>query len=204
MRAADDMRTSIATVKPSTPLIDATRLLLETNQRGLPVLDHEEHLVGIVAEGDLLHRDELGVSPPCNWIEALLGIEESGPVREPMRALRVADIMTPDSVCVEEDASIDDVVSEMDRRIAAQLPVVCADEFIGMIIRFELIAALERRLTQNVGGVRRRHHQADAIKFHLAPSWNRKWMAWRMERYSRSPAGATSVCSERTAWLLHG
>ena len=66
MRAADDMRTSIATVKPSTPLIDATRLLLETNQRGLPVLDHEEHLAWIVAEGDLLHRDELGLSPPCN------------------------------------------------------------------------------------------------------------------------------------------
>ena len=150
-RAADDMRTSIATVKPSTPLIDATRLLLETNQRGLPVLDHEEHLVGIVAEGDLLHRDELGVSPPRNWIEALLGIEESGPVRERMRALRVADIMTPDPVCVDEDASIDDVVAEMDRRVVAQLPVVCADEFIGMISRFELIAALERSLTQNVG-----------------------------------------------------
>ena len=87
MRAAHVMRTFIATVKPSTPLIDAARLLLETNQRGLPVLDDEEHLVGIVAEGDLLHRDELGVSPPSNWIEALLGIEESGPVRERMRAL---------------------------------------------------------------------------------------------------------------------
>ena len=68
-----------------------------------------------------------------------------------MRALRVADIMTPDPVCVDEDAPIDDVVAEMDRRVVAQLPVVCADEVIGMISRFELIAALERRLTQNVG-----------------------------------------------------
>jgi hypothetical protein len=32
--------------------------------------------VGIVTESDFLHRDELGVSPPCNWLEALLGIEE--------------------------------------------------------------------------------------------------------------------------------
>ena len=68
-----------------------------------------------------------------------------------MRALRVADIMTPDPVCVDENAPIDDVVAEMDRRVVAQLPVVCADEFIGMISRFELIAALERSLTQNVG-----------------------------------------------------
>ena len=148
MRVADVMRTSIATVKPSTPLIDAARLLLETNQRGLPVLDDNRRLLGIVAEGDLLHRDELGVSPPCNWIEAVLGIEESGPVRERMRALRVADIMTPDPVCVDEDTSTDDVVAEMDRRAVAQLPVVCADGVIGMISRFELIEALERSLSQ--------------------------------------------------------
>src|ERR1700757_117594 len=108
MRAGDVMRTSFATVKPSTPVIDTARLLLETNQRGLPVLDDEGHLLGIVAEGDLLHRDELGVNPPVNWIEALLGIEEGGPVRDRMRALRVATIMTLDPVCVDKDASIDE------------------------------------------------------------------------------------------------
>jgi CBS domain-containing protein len=147
MRVADVMRTPIATVKPSTPLIDAARLLLETNQRGLPVLDDNRRLLGIVAEGDLLHRDELGVRRGCNWIEAVLGIEESGPVRERMRALRVVDIMTPDPISVDKDASIDDVVAEMDRRAIGQLPVVCTDEVIGMISRFELIAALEQSLS---------------------------------------------------------
>ena len=149
MLATEVMRTSFATVKPATPLIDAARLLLETNQRGLPVLDDEGRLVGIVAEGDLLHRDELGVSPPTNWIEALLGIEEGGPVRERMRAVRVFEIMTPDPLCLNEDATIDDVVANMDMRKISQLPVVCADQVIGMISRVELIAALERSLSRN-------------------------------------------------------
>ena len=79
MLATDVMRSSFATVKPTTPLIDAARLLLQTNQRVLPVLDDDGHLVGIVSEGDLLHRDELGISPPAgNWLEYLLGIEEGG------------------------------------------------------------------------------------------------------------------------------
>jgi CBS domain-containing protein len=39
MLATDVMRTSFATVKPNTSLIDAARLLLQTNQRGLPVLN---------------------------------------------------------------------------------------------------------------------------------------------------------------------
>jgi len=149
MRAAEVMRTAFATVKPSTPLVDAARLLLETNQRGLPVLDGEGCLVGIVTESDLLHRDELGVDPPCNWLEALLGIEEGGRVRERMHALRVSAIMTPDPLCVDEDATINEVVANMDMREISQLPVVRAGEVIGMISRYELVAALERCLSRN-------------------------------------------------------
>ena len=125
------------------------QLLLDNNQRGLPVLDDNGRIVGIISEGDLLHRDELGVSPRANWIEALLGLEESGTVRERMRALRVAAAMTPDPVCVDEDATIDDVIALMDMRAVAQLPVVHADKVIGMISRHELIAALERALRLN-------------------------------------------------------
>jgi CBS domain-containing protein len=148
MLATDVMRSSFATVKANTLLVDAARLLLQTNQRGLPVLDDDGHLVGIISEGDLLHRDELGVSPPAgNWIEALLGIEEGGPARERMRALRVATIMTPDPVSVDEDATVDDVIAAMDMRRVAQLPVVCGGKVVGMISRFELIAALERSLS---------------------------------------------------------
>jgi CBS domain-containing protein len=150
MLATEVMRTSFATIRPSARIIDAARLLLETNQRGLPVLDTDDRLVGIVSEGDLLHRDELGVSPPLgNWLEMLLGIEEGGPARERMRALRVATIMTPDPACVNEEATVDNVVAEMDTRRITQLPVVCAGKVIGIISRFELIAALERSLSQS-------------------------------------------------------
>ena len=147
MRATDVMRTSFDTVTAHTPLKEAVRLLLKTNQRGLPVLDDDGRLTGIISEGDLLHRDELGVSPPAgNWIEAMLGIQEDGPARERMRALEVGAIMTSNPVCVDEDAAVDDVIAVMDQRKVAQVPVVCAGKVIGIISRFELLAALERSL----------------------------------------------------------
>jgi CBS domain-containing protein len=149
MRAAEVMRTSFATVKPGTPVIQAAQLLLETDQRGLPVVDDNGELVGIISEGDLLHRDELGVRPPAgNWLEELLGIEEGGPARERMRALRVGVIMTPDPVCVDEDAAVDDVVRSMDACNIGQIPVVSAGKVVGIISRVELIYALERSLSQ--------------------------------------------------------
>jgi CBS domain-containing protein len=152
MLAAEVMRTSFATVKLNTPLVDVARLLLETNQRGLPVLDDEGRLAGIVTESDLLHREELGVSAPCNWLGALMGAEEGGRVRQRMRALRVAKIMTPDPLCVDEGATINEVVAQMDMREISQVPVVCADQVIGMISRFELVAALERCLGRSEAG----------------------------------------------------
>src|SRR5689334_16526198 len=143
MLATDVMRSSFATVAPATTLIDAVRLLLETNQRGLPVVDDNGDLVGIISEGDLLHRDELGVRPPAgNWLEEILGIEEGDPARERMRALRVGTVMTPDPVSVDEDASVDDVIMAMDSRHVAQIPVVSAGKVVGMINRFQLLSAL--------------------------------------------------------------
>ena len=149
MLATKVMRSSFATIRPTTVLAEAARLLLQTNQRGLPVLDRDGKLAGILSEGDLLHRDELGVSPPAgNWLEELLGVEEGGPARERMRTLNVATIMTKDPVCVDEHATVNDVISAMDRRGVAQVPVVSAGKVIGIVSRFELLAALERKLSQ--------------------------------------------------------
>jgi CBS domain-containing protein len=149
MRATDVMLTSFATVKPGAALIDAVRLLLETNQRGLPVVDDDGDIVGIISEGDLLHRDELGVKHFVgNWLEQLLGIDEAGPGSERMRSLRVGVIMTPEPICVDEDATVDDVIIAMDERKVGQVPVVSAGKVIGIISRFQLMSALERSLSR--------------------------------------------------------
>ncbi len=147
MRVTDVMRESFATVKPGTPLIEVARLLMQTNQRGLPVLDEKGELVGIVSEGNLLHRNELGVVPLAgNWLGQFLGREENDSDRRQMHGLLVEEIMTPSPVCVEEDATVDDVVTVMDASKVGQIPVVAAGQVIGMVSRFELIAALERCL----------------------------------------------------------
>src|SRR4249919_1164928 len=86
MNASDAMRRSFATIKPDAPLLDAAHLLIETNQRGLPVID-DGALVGVISEGDFLHRTELDIRPPRgNWLEELLGIEEGTPARRRMQA----------------------------------------------------------------------------------------------------------------------
>ena len=147
MNVSDVMRRSFATIKPGALLLDAAHLLLETNQRGLPVIDSEGTLVGIISEGDFLHRAELDIGPPPgNWLEEILGIEEDTPARRRMRAGLVREAMTPDPVFVDDEATLDEVVALMDARHVAQLPVVCGTTVIGIIGRIELLNAVAQAL----------------------------------------------------------
>ncbi|WP_445217077.1 CBS domain-containing protein [Bradyrhizobium sp. Pa8] len=149
MRASDIMRTSFATVKPETPLLEALHLLLETNQRGLPVLDDGGALVGIVAEGDFLHRRELGVSYPEGfWLEWLLGKQEGQLVSERTRGLGVDAVMSRHPVCVDENATIEAVVKEMDMHQISQVLVLHDRQAVGIVGRMQILTALERCLRE--------------------------------------------------------
>jgi len=132
MNVSSVMRRSFATVRPEALLLEAANLLLETNQRGLPVVDGEGTLLGVISEGDFLHRVEFDTVPPAgNWLENILGIEEDTPARRRMQARLVRDAMTCDLVCVNEETTLEEVVALMDARHVAQLPVVCGATLVG-------------------------------------------------------------------------
>ena len=147
MKAADIMRTWFATVKPSAPLLDAIHLLLETDQRGLPVVDDDGALVGIVSEGDFLHRRELGVDYPEGfWLEWLLGKDEGRLARGRARGLRVDEVMSRHPVCVDEKTTIEEVVKQMDVSQISQVLVLRDRKLVGILGRTQMLAALEQHL----------------------------------------------------------
>jgi CBS domain-containing protein len=146
MNVSDIMRKSIASVAADAPLIDAARLLLETNQRALPVLEAGQ-LVGIISEGDFLHRVELGIDlPTATWLQSVFGGAKTESYRSRVNSLTVGQVMTKKAVCIDEEASADEVVGLMDKFGVSQLPVTCAGIVVGMISRAEMLAAVERSL----------------------------------------------------------
>ncbi|WP_375306243.1 CBS domain-containing protein [Bradyrhizobium sp. A11] len=150
MKAADVMRTRFATIRPGAPLLDAIHLLLETNQRGLPVVDEVGSLVGIISEGDFLHRRELGVEfPEGFWLEWLLGKDEGQLARERTSGLRVAAVMSRHPVCVDEEASMEEVVKQMDIYEISQVLVLRDKKLVGVLGRTQLLVALEERLRRS-------------------------------------------------------
>ncbi|MGZ9066744.1 MAG: CBS domain-containing protein, partial [Burkholderiales bacterium] len=74
MKAVDIMTPYVISVTPDSSVVDAAKMMLETGVSGFPVIDSDGKLVGMLTEGDLLRRAEIGtghVRP--RWLEYILG-----------------------------------------------------------------------------------------------------------------------------------
>jgi CBS domain-containing protein len=147
MKAGDVMTTGAATVKPSTSLAEAARLMIEHRISGLPVVDEGGKLVGIVSEGDFLRRKE---GDRMRWIEAFL---ESGS-EAGFLSRRVEDIMSKNPVSAQVETPLTEIVDAMERHNVKRIPIVDNGRVLGIVSRANLLLALVRRANDPQGTAR--------------------------------------------------
>jgi CBS domain-containing protein len=143
MLARDVMTTDVATVRPGTPIKEAICKMVELRISGLPVLEDDGRLVGILTEGDLLRRHELGTVPHRpSWLNFLRGPGLAAADYVRTHTLHVSDVMTPAPVTVEPTAALDSVVSLMTRQRIKRVPIVENNKLVGIVSRSDLVRAL--------------------------------------------------------------
>jgi CBS domain-containing protein len=143
MRASDVMTRHVVSIAPDAPIVQAARLMLQHRISGLPVVDAQGRLVGMVSEGDFLRRGETGtLRRRPRWLEFLIG-----PGRlagEYVRACgrKVEEIMTPEVVTIAEDTTLDRVVELMEQHRVKRLPVMRDGALVGILTRANLLHAV--------------------------------------------------------------
>jgi CBS domain-containing protein len=143
MKASDVMTKRVISIEPQATIVQAIRLMLKNHLSGLPVLDRSGKLVGVITEGDFLHRREIGTERKHNaWFVAVFGPEQS--TRDYVRAhgIKVGELMTRQPITVNEDTSLDRVVHLMERHHIKRLPVLRKNKVVGIISRANLMRAL--------------------------------------------------------------
>jgi CBS domain-containing protein len=74
MKAADIMTPKVVSVSPQASIQVAADLMIAHRNSGLPVVDESGTLIGIVTEGDLLRRIEIGTERKrSRWLELFIG-----------------------------------------------------------------------------------------------------------------------------------
>ena len=143
MNAGDVMTQSTVTVDPDASIMHAIQLMLKRRISGLPVVDDTGALVGILTEGDLLRRAELGTQKRRpRWIEFLIGPGRLASEYVSACGRKVHEVMTTPVHTVAEDASLSDVVKIMESRQVKRLPVMRGNEVVGILSRANLLRAL--------------------------------------------------------------
>jgi CBS domain-containing protein len=143
MRVKDVMTPNVICIGAEEPVLKAARLMLLNRVSGLPVLDKEGKLVGMITEGDFLRRGELDTQRQRpRWLEFVVGPGKLAEEYTHSSGRKVEEIMTPDPWTIGEDDSLRAVVEMMERHQIKRLPVTRGGRMVGIISRANLMHAL--------------------------------------------------------------
>lgn len=142
---ADVMSRDPITVRLETPLKEAIQILAERRISGLPVVDEDGKLVGIISETDLMWQ-ETGVTPPAYimFLDSVIYLENPARYdRDLHKALgqKVEEVMTKEHLSITyPDKPLREAAQLMHEKNVRRLPVLDSeDRVVGIITRGDII-----------------------------------------------------------------
>jgi len=143
MKARDVMVSPVITVKPYSSVQEVAKIFLERRISAVPVTDDQETLVGIVSEGDLLHRAEAGTERRRSWwLLALAGDETLADEFVKAHARKVADVMTRGVISASPDTPLHEIAMLLERNGIKRVPIVANGQLVGIVTRANLVQAM--------------------------------------------------------------
>jgi CBS domain-containing protein len=143
MLVKDVMTPKVISVEASESVVKAASLMLQNHISGLPVVDKDGKLVGIVTEGDFTRRSELGTQRRRpRWLEFIVGPGRLADEYVHASGRKVEEIMTPDPCTVTEEDSLQHLIELMQRQRIKRLPVMRDGRMVGIVSRADLMHAL--------------------------------------------------------------
>jgi len=144
----DFMDPDPATVRPETPVEEVVATLRQNELPGLPVVDGDGRVVGIVTEADLVLPDDDGDLHIPHYINLFGGTIFLEPLSRFEKRLRkafasnAADMMTADPDTVSPDTTVQEAARIIHESGHNRLPVVEDGRLVGVVTRLDVLGAL--------------------------------------------------------------
>lgn len=149
MQVREIMSSPAITVSPTTEIREVARIMRENVISGVPVVDENGALLGIIGELDLIARNAPVHEP--HYIAVLsavipINIEQYRQYKEQLRqalAINAAQLMRDEVETISPDAPIEEALEEMLNPEVTMLPVVEDGRVIGVVTRTDLVRLIE-------------------------------------------------------------
>jgi CBS-domain-containing membrane protein len=146
LNASDIMTTEVISVKKDTSLHELAKILYENHINGVPVVDDDGLLVGIICESDLIRKNKkLHIPTAVTIFDSVLYLESPKKLKKELQRLnatKVEDLYTEDVFTVDEKTEIDEIATLMTQKKIYTIPVVDGNRIVGIIGKADLIRTI--------------------------------------------------------------
>ena len=143
MKAYDVMVSPVVTVKPTSSVREAAKIFLERRISAVPVVNDQGKLVGIISEGDLMHRSEAGTERQRSWwLDAFISNETLAAEYTKAHAQTVADVMTRHVITAAPDTPLHEIAALLEKNSIKRVPIVKDGQLVGIVSRANLVQAV--------------------------------------------------------------
>ena len=181
MKVRDVMSTDVAVTAPGASLRDVLELLMERGVSGLPVVDEDDHVLGVVSQADILATT---ASRPVT--SEIAGMLLAGATAKPDTIARTAgEAMSSPALVIDESCPVTQAAAQMLDHGIKRLPVVRAGTLVGIVTRSDLLRGFTRSDEEIAREIRE-----DVLGRLLA---SRRWMSPPTSSVAWSHSAARSI-----------
>jgi CBS domain-containing protein len=143
LTAADVMTTDVISVTPETPVQDIARLLHTRRISGVPVVNPDNSVVGIVSEGDLIgHADLVGEQRRSWWLSLFNDAATLARHYAKNHGRFARDVMTQPVITVAPTATLAEIAKTLEDHRIKRVPVIRDGKLAGLVTRGNLVQTL--------------------------------------------------------------
>lgn len=153
MKTIDIMTKDVVTATTDTPVRDIARLMTEKHISGIPVVDPNGRLVGIVSHSDLLHRPETGTEPRRRrLVEIFADPDKLARDYTKTHGMKAGDVMSRNVVWVDVNSDLRDAADVLDKRNVKRVPVMQEGRVVGILSRGDVVRAFAMQPPSRASG----------------------------------------------------
>jgi len=140
------MTREVITVTATTSVKDLARILTDNTISGVPVVDDDGTLIGVVTESDLIDQNKkIHIPTVVSILDSFIYLESPDRMEKEILKIAgstVADIYTPDIITVTVTTPLDELATIMSEKSIHTLPVLDGGKLVGVIGKKDIIRTI--------------------------------------------------------------
>ena len=146
VKARDIMTRKVISVSPETEVTKATKIMLDNSVNGMPVVDSEGRLVGIICQSDLIaQQKQLPLPSVFTLLDGVIPLFSQKNLEtqaQKIMATTVSKAMTPDPITISPESSLEEIAKLMVDKKLHTLPVVEQGKLVGIVGKEDVLRTL--------------------------------------------------------------